>query len=69
MDLSKKKQKKTEEAEHNKLYEINISQSKNQSWNKGNQAKLDFLLCLVKYIAARDELEQTMAITVILEKD
>lgn len=60
MDLSKNK---TEETEHNKFYEINMSQSKHQSWNKGNQTKLDFLLCLVKYIAARDEPWKSVAIT------
>lgn len=48
-----------EETEHNKLYEINMSQSKNQ---RENQTKLDFLLCLVKYIAARDEPQERMAI-------
>lgn len=52
-----------EETEHNKLYQINTRQSKNQSWNKGNQAKLDFLLCLVKYCAARDEPWERRAIT------
>lgn len=45
MDLSKNK---TEGKREHKLYEIDRSQSKNQSWNKENQAKLDFLLCLVK---------------------
>lgn len=52
-----------EETEHNNLYEINRSQSKNQSWNKGNRAKLDFVLWLVKYIAARDEPRKSMART------
>lgn len=61
MDLSKKQDR--EETEHNKLYEINMSQSKNQSWYKGNQAKLDFLLCLVKYSAVRDEPRERLAIT------
>ena len=60
MDLSKNK---AEETEHNKLYEINMSQSKNQSWNKGNWVKLDFLLCLIKYSAAGDEPQEAVAIT------
>lgn len=45
MDLSKKQDRGKRE---HKLDEIDRSQSKNQSWNKENQAKLEFLLCLVK---------------------
>lgn len=41
-------QKQDRGKREHKLYEIDRSQSKNQSWNKENQAKLEFLLCLVK---------------------
>lgn len=61
MDLSKKKQD-GQEKEH-KLCEIDRSQSKNQSWNKENQTKLDFLLCLFKCSTSRNEPREMGATT------
>lgn len=56
-------QKQDRQENEHKLYEIDRSQSKNQSWNKENQAKLDFLLCLVKYSVPRNEPQETLATT------
>lgn len=60
MDLSKNK---TEKKKNISCMKSIKSQSKNQSWNKENQAKLDFLSCLVKYSAARNEPQERIATT------